>query len=92
MYRRRTAVAARIGLHARPAGLLAQEAAKSPARVRIAKVVDGAVGEPVDAASVLSLMTLAAGHGDEVELSADGDHARDAVDALVALLEQDLDS
>ncbi|QUQ64425.1 HPr family phosphocarrier protein [Kutzneria sp. CA-103260] len=90
MYRRRTAVAASIGLHARPAGLLAQAAAKSLARVRIAKVVDGAAGEPVDAASVLSLMTLAAGHGDEVELSADGDHAREAVDALVALLEQDL--
>ncbi len=92
MYQRRTLVAASVGLHARPAGLLAKAAAQSPARVRIAKVVDGAAADPVDAASVLSLMALAAGHGDEVELSADGDQAREAVDALVALLEQDLDA
>lgn len=92
MYQRRTLVAASVGLHARPAGLLAQVAAKSPARVRIAKVVDGTAADPVDAASVLSLMTLGAGHGDEVELSADGDHAREAVDALVTLLEKDLDA
>jgi phosphocarrier protein len=92
VYQRRTVVAAQVGLHARPAALLAKEAAKSSVHVQIAKVVDGAAGEPVDAASVLGLMTLGAGHGDEVELSADGDHARDAVDALVALLEQDLDA
>ncbi len=34
----------------------------------------------------------AAGHGDKVERSADGDRSRESVDALVALLEQDLDA
>ena len=92
MYQRRIVVASSVGLHARPAGLVAQTAARQPARVRIAKVTDGAPGDPVDAGSVLSLMTLGAAHGDEVELSADGDQAREPFNALLNLITRDLDS
>lgn len=92
MYQRRAVVAASVGLHARPAGLLAKAAAAGPVPVRIAKIVDGTPSDSVDASSVLSLMALGAGHGDEVEFSAEGDHAEEAVAALVTLVETDLDA
>jgi len=92
VYQRRTLVASSVGLHARPAGLVARTAADQPVKVRIAKVSDGVVGDAVDAASVLGLMTLGAGFGDEVELSAEGDQARTSVDALAELIARDLDA
>lgn len=68
---RRVTIASPVGLHARPASLLARAAAEHQGPVRLAKVVDGEPGTPVEAASVLALMSLGAAHGDEVELTAD---------------------
>ncbi|MBE2998633.1 HPr family phosphocarrier protein [Nocardiopsis sp. HNM0947] len=68
---RRVTIASPVGLHARPASLLAKAAAEHQGAVQLAKVVDGEAGAPVDAASVLALMSLGAAHGDEVELTAD---------------------
>ncbi|KJK35479.1 dihydroxyacetone kinase [Lentzea aerocolonigenes] len=87
MAERRVTVASKVGLHARPAALLAKAAADQPVTVTIAK--DGS--EPVDAASVLGLMTLGAMHGDEVVLSADGDGADAALDAIAELIATDHD-
>ncbi|GAB3144708.1 HPr family phosphocarrier protein [Amycolatopsis stemonae] len=92
MYHRRTLVASTVGLHARPAGLVAKTAAGQPAKVKIAKITGGVPGDPVDAASVLGLMTLGAAFGDEVELTADGEHAQASVDALAELIARDLDA
>ncbi len=64
---RKVVVGSRVGLHARPAKLVAQEAAKQPVIVRIGK--NG--GDPVDARSLLSLLALGAKRGDEVILEAD---------------------
>ncbi|TDC93130.1 HPr family phosphocarrier protein [Saccharopolyspora aridisoli] len=85
---RRVRIAASVGLHARPAALFAQAAAAHTESVRIAKVVDGVAGEPVDAASVLGVMGLGAHHGEEVELTCAD---QNSLDELAALLEQDLD-
>lgn len=85
---RRVRIAASVGLHARPAALFAQAAAARTESVRIAKVVDGVAGEPVDAASVLGVMGLGAHHGEEVELTCAD---QTSLDELAALLEQDLD-
>lgn len=84
------AVASAVGLHARPASIFARAAAQQPAAVTIAL----AGGDPVDAASILSVMSLGAGHGDVVTLEADGDGdgAEKSLDALAALLAQDLDA
>lgn len=82
------AVASAVGLHARPASIFARAAAQQPAAVTIAL----AGGEPVDAASILSVMSLGAGHGDVVTLEADGDGAEESLDALATLLAQDLDA
>jgi phosphocarrier protein HPr len=87
MAERRVTVASKVGLHARPAALLAKAAADQPVPVTIRK--DG--GEAVEAASVLGLMTLGAMHGDEVVLSADGDGADAALDAIAELIATDHD-
>jgi phosphocarrier protein HPr len=81
-------VASTVGLHARPAAVFVKAAGEQPAKVRIRK----GAGEPVDAASILSIMTLGVEHGDEVVLSAEGDGADASLDALVTLLERDLDA
>lgn len=82
------AVASAVGLHARPASTFSRLAAAQPAEVTIAL----AGGEPVDAASVLSVMSLVAGHGDVVTLEADGPGAQESLEALAALLATDLDA
>ncbi|MBN6040831.1 HPr family phosphocarrier protein [Amycolatopsis sp. 195334CR] len=88
MPERRVKVASKVGLHARPAALVAKAAAAQPVAVSIAK--DG--GTPVAAGSVLSLMTLGAAHGDEVIITAEGDGAEAAIEAVAELIESDLDA
>ncbi|HWJ85006.1 MAG TPA: HPr family phosphocarrier protein [Cellulomonas sp.] len=87
MPERTVAIGSRQGLHARPATLLAQAAGAAGLPVTIAK----AGGSPVDAASMLLVMTLAAAKGDEVVLAADGPDADRVLDELAALLARDLD-
>jgi len=62
------------GLHARPAARLAQEAQKFICAIHLRHD-----GEDVDAKSILDILTMALGHGSELELHADGPDARDAL-------------
>lgn len=88
MPEKRVTVASKVGLHARPAALVAKAVAAQPVAVSIAK----AGGDPVAAGSVLNLMTLGAGFGDEVVISAEGDGAEAAIDAIAELVATDLDA
>jgi phosphocarrier protein len=88
MPERRVVVGSKVGLHARPAAMFVQAAAKQPVKVTIAKVG----GDPVDARSILSVLALDARGGEEVMLAADGDGAEQALDELAALVARDLDS
>lgn len=81
-------IASSVGLHARPAALFAQAAAAAPVPVTIAPVG----GTPVDASSILMVMSLGLGHDAEVELAAEGEGADQALDDLVALLSTDMDA
>ena len=87
MAERRVTVASKVGLHARPAAMLAKLAAEQPVPVTIRK--DG--GAPVAAESVLNLMTLGATHGDEVIIAAEGAAAESALAAVAELIGSDLD-
>ncbi len=70
-----------LGLHARPAGKLAQEAQKFACDIVLA------VGEQqVDAKSILDILTLAAGRGSEVSILARGKDAPQAVEHLANLI------
>jgi phosphocarrier protein len=76
------------GLHARPAKIFTQAAAASGADVTIAK----AGGKPVNAASILSVISQGIDYGDEVTLAVDGDNAQGVLDELVELLLTDHDA
>jgi phosphocarrier protein HPr len=80
-------VGSRVGLHARPAALVARAVAELDATIRIAK---GDVG-PIDAASPLLLITLGAACGDEVVVHAEGPGAAEALRQVVELIARDLD-
>ena len=88
MPERRVVVGSKVGLHARPAAMFVQAAAKQPVKVTIAKTG----GNPVDARSILSVLALDARGGDEIVLAAEGDGADQALDELAALVSRDLDS
>ena len=78
-------VGSAVGLHARPAAIIADAAGELGTEITLA--VPG--GEPVDASSALLIMTLGAAKGDTVEVA--GADAG-AVDQIAALVEKDLDA
>ena len=87
MPERTVTVASSVGLHARPASLFAQAAAKAGVPVQLTS----AAGKSVNAASILGVLSLGIGHAEEVTLSADGEGAEAALDQLAELLATDLD-
>ena len=91
MSERKVTIASRVGLHARPAGIFAEAVGELPIEVTIS--MEGEPAEDaMDASSILSLMSLGAANGDVVVLRAEGDGADEALDALVKILETDLDA
>ncbi len=80
-------VGSELGLHARPAGRFATLAARYDC-----EIVVGRGDEWVDARSVLSLLSLAAGPGTRLRLRAVGSDAEEAVRTLGELLEDDTDT
>ena len=87
MPERTVSIASAIGLHARPASLFCQAAAKAGVPV----ILTAPSGASVNAASILGVLSLGLDHGETVTLQADGDRAEEALDSLVQLLETDLD-
>ncbi|BBY18523.1 HPr family phosphocarrier protein [Mycolicibacterium litorale] len=85
MPERTVTVGSAIGLHARPAAIIAEAVVNAGVPVTLS--VPG--GEPVDAGSALMIMTLGAGNGTEVTVASD-DPA--ALDTVAGLVEQDLDA
>jgi len=72
----------RRGLHARASAKFVTLASTQPCEVRVAKD-----GSTVTGTSIMGLMMLGAAKGDSITISADGDGAEAAVEALVALVE-----
>ncbi|GAA1346759.1 HPr family phosphocarrier protein [Falsarthrobacter nasiphocae] len=89
MAERTVTIASASGLHARPAAIFAEAAGEYDS-------LDITIEKPgedgVDAASILGLMALGAGYGDEVILRAEGEGAEEALDELANLLSRDLDA
>ena len=81
---RRLIVQGEAGLHARPAGAFVQTAAGFRARVTVANLSAGR--GPASARSILAILALGVRQGHEVLLTADGDDAEAALDALDRLL------
>lgn len=91
MSERTATIASRVGLHARPAAIFAEAAGALDLEVTIARE-DETADDAMDAASILSLMSLGASYGDVVVLRAKGAGADEALDRLVKILETDHDA
>lgn len=76
------------GLHARPARVFAKAAAEFDADVTVEKVSDG--DDPVNAKSVLSVLTLDCHQGDVIRITAEGADAEQALDRLTGLVDAGL--
>lgn len=78
-------VGSSIGLHARPAAIIAEAVVNAGVEVTLS--VDG--GEPVDAGSALMIMTLGAGNGAQVTVASED---ASALATIADLVTQDLDA
>ena len=81
MIKTRTTISNKLGLHARASAKLTKLAGSFPCDVFMSK------GERrINAKSIMGVMMLAAGVGSVVELETDGPQEQEALDALVALI------
>ncbi|MEE8601234.1 HPr family phosphocarrier protein [Euzebya tangerina] len=85
---RTVTVGSSVGLHARPAAAVVKAAGEQPAQV----FLETAEGKKAQAASMLMVLALGAGHGDELTVTASGDGAQESVDAMADLIASDLDA
>ena len=81
-------VGSSVGLHARPAAIIAEAADGYDDEITLT-LVGGDDEEGVDAASSLMIMTLGAEKGAEVVVTSDN---VEAAEAIAALIEKDLDA
>jgi phosphocarrier protein HPr len=72
----------RLGIHARAAAKFVHLATRYGSRVRVARE-----SREMDGKSIMGILLLAAARGSTITITADGDDERDAVNALVALVE-----
>jgi phosphocarrier protein len=82
MLSREIEIVNKLGLHARASAKLTQTAARFQCAVFIAKG-----GKRVNAKSIMGVMMLAAGKGTKVTLDTEGADESDAMDAIVALID-----
>ena len=72
----------KFGIHARPAALFVKTASRFKSDIKVAK--DGYVA---NGKSIMGLMSLAAEYGSEIEITIEGEDAKEAMAAIEALLE-----
>lgn len=75
-----------LGLHARPAGVLSQAANQFSSSIYIQKGL-----MKVNAKSIMGIMMLAASHGTQLMIRAEGSDEEEAVEALSRLVESGFD-
>jgi len=84
MLEKQVEVKLRTGLQARPAALFVQEANRFSADIFLEKD-----GKKVNAKSIMGLMSLAVGSGVEINIIADGDDEREAIEKLTEFVHQE---
>jgi phosphocarrier protein len=81
MQQREVEIINKLGLHARASAKLTQLAAKYQSEVSL-----GRNGRKINAKSIMGVMMLAAGKGARVTLETDGPDETEAMDAILALI------
>jgi phosphotransferase system HPr (HPr) family protein len=74
-----------VGLHARPAARFVQAASAYKSRITVANATKNS--DPVDAKSILMVLTLGVHQGYEIVIQAEGEDENEAIEALKALVE-----
>ncbi len=73
----------KLGLHARPAAMFVELASKFKAHISVRKD-----SNEVNGKSIMGIMMLAAANDTVVQIIANGEDAREALDALAALINE----
>ena len=82
MISREVIVVNRLGMHARAAAKFVHVATRYAAQIRVTRD-----SRQMDGKSIMGILLLAAARGSTITISADGSDERDAVNALVALVQ-----
>ena len=78
----------KVGLHARPASLFVQAAAKFESDINVScRDPDTKENRDANAKSILGILTLGVFQGMEITIKAEGEDEDAAVDALITLVE-----
>ncbi|PIU20041.1 MAG: phosphocarrier protein HPr [Elusimicrobia bacterium CG08_land_8_20_14_0_20_59_10] len=86
MIKRELKILNKLGIHARPAGMLANTASRFSCEIKLLKD-----GMEVNAKSIMGIMTLAAGRGSVIEVTAKGGDEAEAIKALEELFASKFD-
>lgn len=77
MVEKTTVIQNRAGIHARPAAMIVQTATKFKSKIGLRKGDDS-----INAKSIMGIITLGAGFGVEIVISADGEDESEAAEAI----------
>jgi len=86
MIKREITIINELGIHARPAGMIANTSSRFVCDIKLVKD-----GMEVNAKSIMGIMTLAAGKGCLIEVTARGKDEEDAVKAIEDLFAKKFD-
>ncbi|WP_270253192.1 phosphocarrier protein HPr [Lactobacillus johnsonii] len=84
MEKREFHIIAETGIHARPATLLVQAASKFNSDINLEYN-----GKSVNLKSIMGVMSLGVGQGADVTISADGDDAKEAIEAIADTMKKE---
>ena len=84
MEKREFHIIAETGIHARPATLLVQAASKFGSDVNLEYN-----GKSVNLKSIMGVMSLGVGQGADVTITADGDDAKEAIEAIADTMKKE---
>lgn len=84
MEKREFHIIAETGIHARPATLLVQAASKFNSDINLEYN-----GKSVNLKSIMGVMSLGVGQGADVTVTADGDDAKEAIEAIADTMKKE---
>ena len=84
MEKREFHIIAETGIHARPATLLVQAASKFNSDINLEYN-----GKSVSLKSIMGVMSLGVGQGADVTITADGDDAKEAIEAIADTMKKE---
>ena len=84
MEKREFTITSETGIHARPATILVQAASKFSSDITLSYE-----GKSVNLKSIMGVMSLGVGQGADVTITADGDDAKEAIEAIADTMKKE---